>query len=115
MMDAQEIFDQLSSGELSQTELATITEGKYPRLINQVNLGLADLFKLGGVLAGRLAMRSSSRMAPHGFGSRQAARLCYQKTHQPSNFQRGRQRRHRLPGEATRTPASIFHLRTISA
>jgi hypothetical protein len=55
-MTLQEIFDQLSTGELSQTNLGTLTEDKYPRAIMHINLGLADLFKRFFLREGRLTI-----------------------------------------------------------
>lgn len=53
----QEIFDQLSTGELMQTNLGEITEEKWPRAVMHVNLGLADLFKRFFLREGRLTVK----------------------------------------------------------
>jgi hypothetical protein len=56
-MYLQEIFDQLSEGELSQTTLGEITEEKWPRAVMHLNLGLADLFKRFFLREGRLKVQ----------------------------------------------------------
>jgi hypothetical protein len=53
----QEIFDQLSSGELVQTNLGEIDEKKWPRVVMHVNLGLADLFKRFFLREGRVMIK----------------------------------------------------------
>lgn len=55
-MYLQEVFDQLSSGELSQTNLGTITEDSWPRVVMHINLGLTDLFKRFFLREGRVAL-----------------------------------------------------------
>lgn len=54
-MFLNEIFDQLSDSELSQTNLGTIdTQVKISRVVNHLNLGLADLFKRFFLREGRV-------------------------------------------------------------
>jgi hypothetical protein len=55
-MYLQEIFDQLSSGELVLSNLGEITEEKWPRAVMHINLGLSDLFKRFFLREGRLTL-----------------------------------------------------------
>ncbi len=50
MITLQEIFDTLATGEfanikLGNSQLGTITEADYPKIVNAINLGLLDLHK----------------------------------------------------------------------
>jgi len=55
-MFLQEIFSALESDELSQTNLAPITEAKWARVVMHINLGLGDLFKRFFLREGKLTL-----------------------------------------------------------
>jgi hypothetical protein len=60
-MKLQEVFDQLTHGELSQlsiggSEAGVITPANYPRIVPHVNLGLTALYKRFPLKEGRLKL-----------------------------------------------------------
>lgn len=87
-MYLQEIFDSLTYGELSQLSIGggadgAIDEANYPRVLNHINLGLADLYKrfpikqsriLLELVAGRFDYPLTSKFARANTKSREVTR-----------------------------------------
>lgn len=76
-MNLQEIFDQLTYGELSQLsmgggEAGVINEANYPRVLAHVNLGLIALYKRFPLKEGRLSVQLTPGVLTYNITSKYA-------------------------------------------
>lgn len=74
-MTLQEIFDQLTYGELSQLsigggEVGAITENNYPKVLAHVNLGLTALYTRFHLKAGRIILELVQNRTDYLFNSK---------------------------------------------
>jgi hypothetical protein len=85
-MYLQEVFNQLSEGELTQTNLGTVTEDKWSRVVNHINLGLGDLFKRFFLREGRLKMQLISGQTTYPLDVKYAAANTRSRIGEASRF-----------------------------
>lgn len=79
-MNLQEVFDQLSSGELSQLSLAgpnggPLQQGSWPGVINSVNLGLTALYKRFNLKQDSKALTLNAALENYPVGQRDVLKL----------------------------------------